>query len=306
MAEITCVNRSESESTMQARTVNRESYQRDKPRQRLQRTLKSLPSDPVRTVPPPASPPTRHDDPRYRPMEPQAKPTPETEASQMPEIQYQCTSCDMMVSASDSYCPFCGAIFADDPDSQEVSEADGEERAEQEAEDREPSVRPQRFNNLSMVKPRPKPRELLYAEAMKGFTGSARLLEDIELLITDVSALGTDMTKARRLMSSAWEACREGDWPLVSALAKQTEDMMSPSIPDLVRSELGKARNLIVEAKSWGADTSRYMVTMKSAMNALHREDLDEALRLTKELIDSLREDSGAWKREGKGATSRM
>jgi hypothetical protein len=224
----------------------------------------------------------------------------------LPEIQYQCTSCDMMVSASDAYCPFCGAIFADAPTSEEVAEADVEEAHDEEAEDREPSVRPQRFNNLSMLKPRPKSRELLYAEAMKGFTGSARLLEDIELLITEVAALGSDTTKARRLMSSAWEACREGDWPLVSALAKQTADMMSPSIPELVRMELGKARNLIVEAKSWGADTSRYMVTMKSAMNALHKDDLDEALRLTKELLDALREDSTAWKSEGRAAVSHL
>jgi hypothetical protein len=202
----------------------------------------------------------------------------------LPEIQYQCTSCDMMVSASDAYCPFCGAIFADAPTSEEVAEADVEEAHDEEAEDR----------------------ELLYAEALKVFTGSARLLEDIELLITEVTALGSDTTKARRLMSSAWEACREGDWPLVSALAKQTADMMSPSIPELVRMELGKARNLIVEAKSWGADTSRYMVTMKSAMNALHKDDLDEALRLTKELLDALREDSTAWKSEGRAAVSHL
>ncbi|HIH02084.1 TPA: hypothetical protein HA259_08500 [Thermoplasmata archaeon] len=145
---------------------------------------------------------------------------------------------------------------------------------------------------------------MLYAEALRGFTGSARLLEELELLITDVSSLGSDTAGARRLMSSAWEACREGDWPLVSALAKQTEDLMSPNIPDLVRQELGKARNLIVEAKSWGTDTSRYMLTMKSAMSALHRGDLDEALRLTKELMDSLRDDAASWKEGGRAGRS--
>jgi hypothetical protein len=225
----------------------------------------------------------------------QVKPTPTSEESLLPEIQYQCTSCDMMVSASDSYCPFCGAIFADTSSDGEVAEEEVEEVRDEPAEE-EPFVRPQKFDNLSMLKPNARSRKLLYVEAMKGFTGSARLLEEIEILITDVSALGSDTTSARRLMSSAWEACREGDWPLVSALAKQTEDLMSPSIPDLVRRELGKARNLIIEAKSWGADTSRYMLTMKSAMSALHKEDLDEALRLTKELLDSLRDDSAAWK----------
>jgi hypothetical protein len=286
---------------MQGRNTSRDSGRRDKPRQRLQRTLRSLPTDAFSNGFGETMPQKKYLDVSPTPVEPQAKPTPSTEEASLPEIQYQCTSCDMMVSASDSYCPFCGAIFADgEADPEAVEAADDADEQAPAAE--EPFVRPQKFDNLSMMKPRGGSRKMLYAEAMRGFTGSARLLEEIELLITDVSALGSDTTRARRLMSSAWEACREGDWPLVSALAKQTEDLMSPNIPDLVRRELGKARNLIVEAKSWGADTSKYMLTMKSAMSALHREDLDEALRLTKELMDSLRDDSSAWKDGGRSA----
>ncbi|MDH3365704.1 MAG: hypothetical protein OEM29_06875 [Thermoplasmata archaeon] len=209
----------------------------------------------------------------------------------MQEVQYQCTSCDMMVGSSDSYCPFCGAIFADGPLSSEVEAAD-EEPEEIVASDRPLASVPGRFDIFSMIKPRVKSRELLYAEAMHGFAGAARLLEDIELMITEVSAIGCDTKKARRLMSDAWEACREGDWPLVSALARQTEETMAPDIPDLVRTELSKARNLVVEAKMKGIETSKYIVMMKAAMSALHREDLDEALRSTKELIDLLREDT--------------
>lgn len=285
---------------MHGRNADRDTGRRDKPRQRLQRTLRSLPSDGYDSGYGGQPPQKRYLDVAHERVEPQAKPTTSTEEAAMPEIQYQCTSCDMMVNASDSYCPFCGAIFADTADDSEAAEAEGEETEEQPPQEEEPFVRPQKFDNLSMIKPRARSRKMLYAEALRGFTGSARLLEEIELLITDVSSLGSDTARARRLMSSAWEACREGDWPLVSTLAKQTEDLMSPSIPDLVRRELGKARNLIVEAKSWGADASKYMLTMKSAMSALHREDLDEALRLTKELMDSLRNDSASWKDGGR------
>ena len=205
-----------------------------------------------------------------------------------PEVQYQCTSCDMMVSSSDSYCPFCGAIFADG------AEADGEpvQEVPQRAPEPEPTGTPARFDVFSIVKPQVKSRELLYAEAMHGFAGAARLLEEIELMITEVSAIGCETKHARRLMSDAWEACREGDWPLVSALARQTEDLVAPSIPDLVRSELAKGRNLVVEAKMKGIETSKYIVMMKAAMSALHREDIDEALRTTKQLMDLLREDT--------------
>lgn len=283
---------------MQGRSNGRNINQRDKSRPRLQRTLRSMPIGPAPADVPERTQPRQYPGSAPESVGPQTTFTPQDGGLGPPEIQYQCTSCDMMVNASDAYCPFCGAIFADGPLSpeEEVAEAEIEEDHEEVDQEREPFVRPQMFDNLSMLKPKTKSRDLLYAEAMKGFNGSARLLEEIETLITDVSALGSDTTRARRLMSSAWEACREGDWPLVSAFAKQTEDMMSPSIPELVRMELGKARNLIVEAKSWGADTSRYMFTMKSAMSALHKEDLDDALRLTKELLDTLREDSAAWK----------
>ena len=284
---------------MHGRSADRDVGRRDKPRQRLQRTLRSLPSDAYDGGYGGSLPQKRNLDVASDRVEPQARPATPTEEAVVPEVQYQCTSCDMMVNASDSYCPFCGAIFADTAAGSETVEVEEDEPAEL-VQEEEPFVRPQKFDNLSMMKPRARSRKMLYAEALRGFTGSARLLEEIELLITDVSSLGNDTAPARRLMSSAWEACREGDWPLVSALAKQTEDLVSPNIPDLVRSELGKARNLIVEAKSWGADTSRYMLTMKSAMSALHREDLDEALRLTKELMDSLRDDAATWKATGR------
>lgn len=211
------------------------------------------------------------------------------------DVQYQCTSCDMYVSSNDSYCPFCGAIFSDDS-SEEGAEAQGVERIDPApAEIEEQYSPPERFDVFSMMKPRAKSRELLYAEALHGFEGSARLLEEIESVIEEVSLLGTDTIKARRLVTDAWEACREGDWPLVSALAKQTEEVVSPSIPDLVRGELAKARNLILDVKVQGADTARYVVMMKSAMNALHGNDVDEALRITKQLLDSLREDLAMW-----------
>ncbi|UCE91374.1 MAG: hypothetical protein JSV90_08205 [Methanobacteriota archaeon] len=263
-------------------STNKRYPQREKSRQRLQRTLRSLPSDQYesRVRPNPArefASPYEADEVVSAASQERIQQTSEPSA----EVQYQCTSCDMMVSSSDSYCPFCGAIFADDPSAEGAS-----------AEAEEPYRPPDRFDVLSLMKPRAKTRELLYAEALHGFAGSARLLEEIETVITEVSSLGTDTLKARRLITDAWEACREGDWPLVSALARQTEELISPSIPDLVRGELAKARNLIVEAKAHGADKSHYIVMMKSAMSALHANNVDEALRITKQLLDSLREDS--------------
>ena len=200
----------------------------------------------------------------------------------------------MMVSDSDSYCPFCGAIFADGPESSEKPVKEIEEAV---AADPGPQEAPTKFDVFSLAKPKVKSRELLYAEAMHGFAGSARLLEEIELMITEVSAIGCETKRARRLVSDAWEACREGDWPLVSALARQTEELVAPSIPDLVRTELAKARNLVVEAKMKGVETSKYIVMMKAAMSALHREDIDGALRATKQLMDLLREDASIFGR---------
>lgn len=206
---------------------------------------------------------------------------------------FQCTECDMIVKETDSYCPFCGAIFADATPAESLQRAtDKPEKAVA----REPFVRPEKFDIFSLMNAHARSKDLLYKEALKGFTGSARLLEEVEHLVSDVGALGTDTSKARRMIGSAWEACRDGDWHLVTTLAKQTEDLVSPSIPDLVRRQIAQAREYLSTAKSSGKDISAYIIRIKSAIQALHADDPDEALRMTKELLDSLREDSIAWK----------
>jgi hypothetical protein len=208
---------------------------------------------------------------------------------------FQCTECDMIVRESDPYCPFCGAIFADSETVEEPPATATERPVVDRPARREEMIRPEKFDLFSLLRTRSRSKELLYQEALKGFAGSARLLEEIEHLISDVGSLGTDTSKARRLVSNAWEAARDGNWNLVSTLARQTEQLMSPSIPDLVRSEIARARKYLMEAKSVGIDISKYVLQIKSAMQALHEDDPDEALRVTKELMDRLREDSISW-----------
>jgi len=215
---------------------------------------------------------------------------------------FQCTECDMIVKESDPYCPFCGAIFADAVHGEQTESASGhpkppaDEPTIEKPARREPMVRPEMFDLFGLLGSRSRSKDLLYREALRGFPGSARLLEEIEHLISDISSLGTDTTKARRLMGSAWEAARDGNWNLVTTLAHQTEEMVAPSIPDLVRSEISRARAHLAEAKALGIDISQYIIQIKSAIQALHANDTDEALRITKELTDSMREDSISWK----------
>ncbi len=216
---------------------------------------------------------------------------------------FQCTDCDMIVKESDPYCPFCGAIFADGPLAGPVEEARAIEPspADRPAIDkpvhREPFFRPEKFDVFSIIESGSRSHDLMYQEALKGFSGSTRLLEDIEHLISNISALGKDTSAARRMMSSAWEACRDGNWNLATALAKQTEELVEPSIPDLVKSEVARAREFLTGAKASGVDISAYVLRVKSAMAALRSGDPDEALKITKELMDSIREDSIAWKK---------
>lgn len=217
---------------------------------------------------------------------------------------FQCTECDMIVKESDPYCPFCGAIFADAAVEEETPEAVPEaekppevEKPEERPAHREPFVRPEKFDLFGLVgRSEAKTKDMLYREALKGFTGSARLLEEVEHLVQEIGALGTDTMKARRLIGSAWEACRDGDWNLVSVLAHQTEELVAPSIPNLVRGEIAKARSYLTEAKALGIDISPYILKIKMAMQSLRSGDHDEALRVTKDLMDAMREDSVAWK----------
>ena len=211
---------------------------------------------------------------------------------------FMCTECDMIVKESDPYCPFCGAIFADaQPEGPTEHDPSEDRPIIEKPTKREPMVRPEKFDLFSLIRTKSVSRDLLYQEALKGFNGSARLLEEIEHMVSDISSLGTDTSKARRLIGSAWEACRDGDWNLVSTLARQTEEVLSPSVPDLVRSQIAKARSHLTEAKARGVDISNYILQVKSAMQALHADNPDEALRITKELMDRLREDSISWKK---------
>jgi len=209
---------------------------------------------------------------------------------------FQCTECDMIVKESDPYCPFCGAIFADSPLAEQEGPTEAYERPLVEKPiHREEMVRPEKFDLFSLIRTRSRSHEMLYEEALKGFAGSARLLEEIEHLISDVSSLGTDTSRARRLMGDAWEAARDGNWNLVNALAHQTEEVMAPNIPELVRSQIARARKYLTEAKEVGVDISPYILQIKTAMQALRKDDPDDALRVTKELMDRLREDSISW-----------
>ncbi|MBN1677332.1 MAG: hypothetical protein JW880_02220 [Candidatus Thermoplasmatota archaeon] len=215
---------------------------------------------------------------------------------------FQCTECDMIVKESDPYCPFCGAIFADGPLAEESEPESVSEKQETEQSTidrpvrREPMVRPEKFDLFGLLGQRDSSRDLLHKEALRGFTGSARLLEEIEHLISDIGALGTDTTRARRLIGGAWEAARDGNWNLASALARQTEEIVAPSIPTLVRSEIAKAREILTQAKGLGIEISSYVLMIKNAMQSLRSNDPDEALRVTKALMDSLREDSVSWR----------
>jgi len=217
------------------------------------------------------------------------------------EPLYQCTQCDMIVKQSDPYCPFCGAIFADGPMAEQAEApspppAEPPSRPPEERRPaREPPVRPELFDVFSLVKNQSRSKELIYQEARRGFAGSARLLEGIEELIAELSSMGKDTSSARRLIGSAWEACRDGDWNLVTALARQAEESVMPSIPDLVRSQIAKIREDLARAKAAGVDISHYVVKVKDAMSLLGAGEVDEALRITKELTDSLREDSLVW-----------
>lgn len=215
------------------------------------------------------------------------------------EPLFQCTDCDMIVKESDPYCPFCGAIFSDGPLGLDAGQSEvAEKPAIEQPTRREPMPRPERFDNFSLVATKSRSRELLYEEAVRGFSGSARLLEEVERLVSDIAALGTDTAQARRLIGTGWEACRDGNWNLVTTIAHQTEDLVEPSIPDLVRSEIAMAREHLAEAKASGVDISPHILRIKDAMQALRADDPDEALRITKELMDALREDSLVWSRQ--------
>lgn len=135
----------------------------------------------------------------------------------------------------------------------------------------------------------------LYAEAATGAVGAARLLETVERLLRDSESLGLEISATRRLMREAWEAHRNRDWNLVTVLARQSEAELLPNVSRLIELQLSRIRDLISRGKARGAQVEPFILQLKLAYGALRLGQLDEALAITRQLVEDFRDASVNW-----------
>jgi len=217
------------------------------------------------------------------------------------ETVFQCGQCDMLVPESAPICQYCGARFEGVVESEPArpqvltSEPGAREEQSEDARPVAPGPPPGRFDVFTLRAHDRADHDRLYAEAATGAVAAARLLEAVERLIRDSESLGLEISATRRLMREAWEAHRNRDFNLVTVLAHQSEAELLPNVSRLIELQLARVRDLVARGKTRGAEVEPFVYQLKLAYGALRLGQLDEALAITRDLVESIRDAAVGW-----------
>ena len=117
------------------------------------------------------------------------------------------------------------------------------------------------------------------AEKLTGkYIESNELCEGLEKLIQSSERFYVDVREARKLLSEAKDAGEHGDWSMMGILAMKGNEEIHKTLPDILLSELKKAKTLLLDAKSEGKDVTIMVKLLKEAGNAYRQRRYEEAL----------------------------
>jgi len=128
------------------------------------------------------------------------------------------------------------------------------------------------------------------ARTSSGFSQAARLLQKMENVVDKASAFGVETNDARKLLVAAWKACEEGNWNIVTSLAEETKRALVPNVSNLIREQVFSLREVILDLRFQGMDVTPQITKMKLIRKAMDDIRLDDAIELTKQLIDETRD----------------
>jgi len=230
-----------------------------------------------------------------------------SEAAHEPRFFFMCGRCDMLVGEADRTCQFCGAEFMEQ--SQEEGgpryprpPGPGDEIGPEGDSVRPPSsrdLRPYRQQStatrvdvLSMLTDG---RSRLGVEHLSGgssfaFANYARVLRRIENIINEANDFGAETEEARRMLLAAWKACHEGKWNRALHLADESRRVLAPGVTHLVQGQISCLREAIIEMKRKGRIVTPLVIEIKTIQRALDDLKIDDAIKLTKELIAEIKQ----------------
>jgi hypothetical protein len=117
------------------------------------------------------------------------------------------------------------------------------------------------------------------AEKLTGkYIEANELADDLEKLITSSERFYVDVREPRKLLAEARDAGEHGDWSMMGILARKGREEVMKSLPDLVNSELKKAKSMLLDAKAEGKDVSTLVKLLKEAGSASKQGKYDDAL----------------------------
>jgi predicted RNA-binding Zn-ribbon protein involved in translation (DUF1610 family) len=104
------------------------------------------------------------------------------------------------------------------------------------------------------------------------------MYEALESLVLNSEQFYLDVREARKLLNETREAGERGDWSTMGILARKGREELNRSLPEVLRSELRRAKQTLLEAKANGKDVTVLVKILKDAGVALKREKFEEAL----------------------------
>jgi hypothetical protein len=230
-----------------------------------------------------------------------------SEAAHEPKFFFMCGRCDMLVGEADRVCQFCGAEFIEQDQEEDGPKSPSPPGPDEEVGPEGDSVRPSssrdlhpcrqqsaasRVDVLSMLTDG---RSRLGVEHLAGgssfaFANYARVLRRIENIINEANDFGAETEEARRMLLAAWKACHEGKWNRALHLADESRKILAPGVTHLVQGQISCLREAIIEMKRRGRIVTPLVIEIKTIQRALDDLKIDDAIKLTKELIAEIKQ----------------
>jgi len=117
------------------------------------------------------------------------------------------------------------------------------------------------------------------AEKLTGkYVEANELCEGLEKLIQSSERFYVDVREARKLLGEAKDAGEHGDWSMMGILARKGNEEILKTMPDILNSELKKAKTMLLDAKAEGKDVTMLVKLLKEAGNAHRQKRYEESL----------------------------
>jgi hypothetical protein len=117
------------------------------------------------------------------------------------------------------------------------------------------------------------------AEKLTGkYIEANELADELEKLINGCERFYVDVRESRRLLTEARDAGEHGDWSMMGILARKGREEALKTLPDILNSELKKARTQLLEAKAQGKDVSTLIKILKEAGTATKAQRYEESV----------------------------